>query len=183
MKALLIPGVSNVQFAIEGWPEHLPAERVADDGDMRLITTWGFEDPLEVQALAAGGRIELVIWGTQHPPIAIDVVPPMCAKHGVVKEWVQHDGLLGGEFRCPICDTAEQPLPPPSDGGPTNVAIWAVTQDENPEGTEARAVTCRPCRWATFATDAEDAQRRAQGHISSPQHQAALAAEGGTAAT
>lgn len=173
MKPVLVPGRSNVRFAVADEPpdEAVPAERTAE----AVITHWAFEHPDELAAVAAGAKLELVIAGTTLPPVTLDVTPPVCEIHSVEKEALPVDGLLGVEFRCPMCDTKE-PAAPPTDSGPTNVSIWAITQEENPEETDVRAVTCRACRWATFATDGPDADRRAADHLRSDRHKAAVAA-------
>lgn len=47
-------------------------EAVADDGTPCLISTWEFDDD-ERAAIAAGGTIDLIVWGAGTPPVALSV--------------------------------------------------------------------------------------------------------------
>jgi len=66
---------TNVLFKLEGGSEEndLPAEKThdADEKDV-LVTTWEVS-PQEATQIAKGKRIELIVWGEEHPPVALRV--------------------------------------------------------------------------------------------------------------
>lgn len=70
---------SNVVFRLTGGNEDndLWVERTfhAEDGAPLLISTWELSDD-DRAAIAAGGTVELIVWGEGHPPVAMQVVPP-----------------------------------------------------------------------------------------------------------
>lgn len=73
---------TNAVFKLPGGTEEndLPAERTqTEDGDNVIATTWELND-IEAAKVARGARIELVIWGTRHPAVALRV-----------EEEVEHD--------------------------------------------------------------------------------------------
>lgn len=51
----------------------LPVQRTFEDGQPVFNSRWRMSDE-ERAHIAAGGDIELTIWGTGHPPVAVNVV-------------------------------------------------------------------------------------------------------------
>jgi hypothetical protein len=66
---------TNMLFKLEGGTDEndLPAEKThdADEKDV-LVTTWEVT-PQEAQEIVKGKRIELVVWGEEHPPVALRI--------------------------------------------------------------------------------------------------------------
>lgn len=71
---------STVVFRLAGGNEDndLWVERThhSETFDPLLISTWEPTDE-ERAAIAAGGTIELIVWGAGHPPVALSVGPSM----------------------------------------------------------------------------------------------------------
>lgn len=62
-------------FKLPGGTEEndLPAEHSVDEGgNPVIITTWELTEE-ERKWVATGSKIELIVWGTAHPPVAIRV--------------------------------------------------------------------------------------------------------------
>jgi hypothetical protein len=66
---------TNMLFKLEGGTDEndLPCEKT-HDGDEKdvLVTTWEVT-PQEAQEIVKGKRIELVVWGEEHPPVALRI--------------------------------------------------------------------------------------------------------------
>lgn len=67
---------SNAVFSLQGGNEDndlwLTRDRAAGGAPI-LRSTWQFTDA-ERERIAAGENVELVIWGTEHPPVSMLVV-------------------------------------------------------------------------------------------------------------
>lgn len=66
---------TNAIFKLEGGTDEndLPIEKTHDaDENEILVSTWEVT-PQEAQQIVKGKRIELVIWGTEHPAVALKV--------------------------------------------------------------------------------------------------------------
>lgn len=64
---------SNGVFELEGGNEDnsLWVERtIAENGDPVIISTWELNEE-EKKAVVDGKRIQLIVWGTGHPPVAM----------------------------------------------------------------------------------------------------------------
>lgn len=64
---------ANVVFKLPGGSSEndLPVEAARDEqGEHVLISTWEPDDD-ERAAIAAGANLQVLIWGTQHPPVAL----------------------------------------------------------------------------------------------------------------
>lgn len=61
-------------FSLPGGNEDndLFCERLVDDGEVITISTWELDED-ERRAVAAGARIELLVWGPGHPPVALRI--------------------------------------------------------------------------------------------------------------
>lgn len=64
---------TNMVFKLQGGSDDndLPVEKNhdADEKDI-LISTW-YVSPQESQQIANGRRIELIVWGEEHPPVTL----------------------------------------------------------------------------------------------------------------
>lgn len=65
-------------YRLEGGNEDndLWVERDRVDGQPLIVSVWDLTDD-ERAAIAAGGTIELTVWGTGHPPVALGVGPSL----------------------------------------------------------------------------------------------------------
>lgn len=55
------------------------AERTAEDAGLLTASVWELDDE-ERAAIAAGGTIELGIWGGLHPPVSLRVGPSLAER-------------------------------------------------------------------------------------------------------
>lgn len=66
---------TNAKFILKGGTEenNLPAERTMDfEGTPCIVTMWEPTDE-EKKQISQGTLIRLVVWGQNHPPVALDV--------------------------------------------------------------------------------------------------------------
>jgi hypothetical protein len=92
MKPIRTPR-SDVRYVLSGGTEEndLWAEQAIDgDGSPVIASTWTFTDD-ERAAITAGANIELIVHGTQHPPVGMLITdapggPPPCSH-----EWADAD--------------------------------------------------------------------------------------------
>lgn len=75
MKPVITP-YTNTTFVLPGGDEsnQLPVEKAKheNDGQPVLISTWELTGP-EMLALRKSRKIDLIVWGTGHPPVAMRV--------------------------------------------------------------------------------------------------------------
>lgn len=65
---------SNKVFRLPGGNEDNDLWVEQDERDGTITSTWEFTDE-ERAMIAAGGTIDLVVWGTGTPPVALEVSP------------------------------------------------------------------------------------------------------------
>lgn len=77
MKPRRVP-TSNFTFTLPGGNEDndLWVEKTDLDGAPAIISTWELDDD-ERAAIAAGGTLELAVWGAGHPPVSLAVGPSL----------------------------------------------------------------------------------------------------------
>lgn len=66
---------TNQVFKLSGGTDEndLPIQRMIEpDGSITLTSSWELTDD-ERQQIADGAKINLVIWGSAHPPVALEV--------------------------------------------------------------------------------------------------------------
>lgn len=73
MKPVKTP-TTNTTFVLSGGTKEndLPLEKTTSGGMPILISVWELEDD-ERTAIANGATIELVIWGSGHPPVSLGI--------------------------------------------------------------------------------------------------------------
>lgn len=82
---------------------NLHVERALDSGQQPvLVSTWELSDE-ERDLLASGSRIQLVVWGLTHPPVALRVEEPMV-------DQVAESEAVRGDL-CPNCGDAALGVP------------------------------------------------------------------------
>lgn len=68
---------STTVFALPGGNEDndlwVQVDQHAVDGSTLLRSTWEFDEE-ERRAIAAGANVELIVWGSGHPPVSMGVV-------------------------------------------------------------------------------------------------------------
>lgn len=85
MRPILTPS-TNAVFQLRGGTRKndLPLFRTKENGQSLLISTWELEDH-ERKAIAEGATLELVIWGTGQPPVALGIGPSIENMEGYEK--------------------------------------------------------------------------------------------------
>lgn len=65
---------SNRVYRLEGGTEDNDLWVEQDEAEQTITSTWELDDD-DRAAIAAGGTIDLVVWGTGTPPVALEVSP------------------------------------------------------------------------------------------------------------
>lgn len=65
---------SNKVYSLAGGNEDNDLWVVEDEVEQTITSTWEFDDE-ERAMIAAGGTLDLVVWGTGTPPVALEVSP------------------------------------------------------------------------------------------------------------
>lgn len=71
----IVTEYTNTIFKLPGGTEEndLPVEKNVDShGRDVLVSTWKLSD-VELAALQESGKIDLIIWGKDHPPVALAI--------------------------------------------------------------------------------------------------------------